>query len=138
MDLEKNVYCSGTFDAVINIESSHCYSAFDKFVAETYRVLNKNGRFNIADFRTSEQWKEIECMFQRSKQWKIVAVEDITKPLTKATRYTEEYHMSLVKKNTPFFLHGLMQNFILGQDSYLYQAFANGNSSYKVIRLQKQ
>eukprot|EP01083_Nonionella_stella_P140167 429213_1 len=138
MDLDNNVCRSGSYDAVINIESSHCYPSFAKFLAETHRVLKKNGRFNLADFRTSEQWNEIECMFRRSKQWEIVAIEDITKPLTKATRYTEEYHMSIIKQKTPFFVHGLMHLFILGQESYMYQAFVNGNSSYKVLRLQKQ
>lgn len=40
-----------SFDAVINIESSHCYPRFDQFLAEVARVLRPGGDFLYADVR---------------------------------------------------------------------------------------
>src|SRR5271157_812103 len=37
------------FDVVLNLESSHCYSRFDKFIGEIARVLKKSGSFCFAD-----------------------------------------------------------------------------------------
>ncbi len=38
-----------SFDAVINIESSHCYPSREQFFAETARVLRTGGLFLYAD-----------------------------------------------------------------------------------------
>ncbi len=40
-----------SFDAVINVESSHCYGDMPRFVAEVARVLKPGGRFGWADIR---------------------------------------------------------------------------------------
>jgi SAM-dependent methyltransferase len=42
-----------TFDAVINVEASHCYPAFPRFLAEVARVLRPGGHFLYADHRTN-------------------------------------------------------------------------------------
>lgn len=42
---------SDTFDVAINVESSHSYPMFDKFVAEVYRVLAPGGVFCFSDLR---------------------------------------------------------------------------------------
>ena len=40
---------------VINVESSHCYGNFPKFVDEVYKVLKPGGIFAITDFRSTEE-----------------------------------------------------------------------------------
>ena len=40
-----------SFDAVINIEASHCYPRFPRFLAEVARVLRPGGQFLYADLR---------------------------------------------------------------------------------------
>ncbi len=37
------------FDVVVNLESSHCYSQFGRFLAEVTRVLKRSGLFCFAD-----------------------------------------------------------------------------------------
>lgn len=45
--------CSdASFDAVVNVESSHCYPNLDRFLAEVERVLRPGGWFLYADFGT--------------------------------------------------------------------------------------
>ena len=40
-----------SFDAVINVEASHAYPHFDRFLPELTRVLRPRGHFLYADFR---------------------------------------------------------------------------------------
>jgi SAM-dependent methyltransferase len=50
-DAENLPFPNESFDAVINIESSHCYPRFPRFLAEVARVLRRGGHFLYADLR---------------------------------------------------------------------------------------
>jgi len=50
-DAENLPFPDQSFDAVINIESSHCYPRFPRFLAEVARVLRPGGHFLYADLR---------------------------------------------------------------------------------------
>src|SRR5262245_30613970 len=50
-DAERLPFPDGAFDAVLNVESSHCYGRFDLFLGEVRRVLRPGGHFLYADFR---------------------------------------------------------------------------------------
>ena len=54
-DAEQLPFQDGTFDAVLNVESSHCYGHFDRFLREVRRVLRPGGHFLYADFRPAEE-----------------------------------------------------------------------------------
>jgi SAM-dependent methyltransferase len=43
-----------SFDAVVNIESSHCYEDMDRFLSEVHRVLRPSGQFFFADLRSRD------------------------------------------------------------------------------------
>ncbi|HKY42798.1 MAG TPA: class I SAM-dependent methyltransferase [Pyrinomonadaceae bacterium] len=46
-----------SFDVVVNIESSHCYSSIEKFFSEVKRVLKPGGVFLFADHRpVQDEW----------------------------------------------------------------------------------
>jgi SAM-dependent methyltransferase len=50
-----------SFDAVINVEASHCYPRFPRFLAEVARVLRPGGHFLYADVRLGDgiaKWDE--------------------------------------------------------------------------------
>jgi len=49
-DAEKLPLGDSSVDALINVESSHCYPSFATFVAEVHRVLRPGGHFLFADF----------------------------------------------------------------------------------------
>lgn len=54
-DAENLPFPDASFDIVVNVESSHTYPHFDRFVAEVRRVLRQGGRFVITDFRERPQ-----------------------------------------------------------------------------------
>ena len=45
---------ASSFDAVVNIESSHCYESMDTFLSEVCRVLRPGGRLFFADLRNMD------------------------------------------------------------------------------------
>ena len=58
---EKLPFADQSFDAVINIEASHCYPRFPRFLAEVARVLRPGGHFLYADARQKPsiaKWEE--------------------------------------------------------------------------------
>jgi SAM-dependent methyltransferase len=54
-DAEQLPFPDGAFDAVLNVESSHCYGRFELFLREVRRVLRPGGHFLYADFRPEEE-----------------------------------------------------------------------------------
>jgi SAM-dependent methyltransferase len=50
-DAERLPFGDGSFDVVLNVESSHCYGHFELFLREVRRVLRPEGHFLYADFR---------------------------------------------------------------------------------------
>lgn len=54
-DAEQLPFADGAFDAVLNVESSHCYGRFEVFLREVRRVLRPGGHFLYADFRPREE-----------------------------------------------------------------------------------
>jgi len=50
-DAERLPFADGSFDAVISVESSHCYPDVAQFLREVHRVLRPGGRLLLADFR---------------------------------------------------------------------------------------
>lgn len=48
-------------DVVFNIESSHCYSNFNRFISEVDRVLKPGGSFLFTDFRPQTRVAEMEA-----------------------------------------------------------------------------
>ena len=50
-DAENLPFADQSFDAVINVEASHVYPHFPRFLAEVARVLRPGGHFLYADFR---------------------------------------------------------------------------------------
>jgi len=56
-DAENLPFDDASFDAILNVESSHCYPSIDSFLSEVRRVLAPGGCFGIVDFRKVEGGK---------------------------------------------------------------------------------
>merc|ERR1712045_162299 len=54
-----------SFDIVIDVESSHVYSDFPRFLKEVHRVLKPGGSFCWTDFRAAFKWKDVESNLKR-------------------------------------------------------------------------
>ena len=54
-------FADESFDAVINVEASHGYPDFPRFLAEVARVLRPGGHFLYADFRGFLEYDDWGC-----------------------------------------------------------------------------
>jgi ubiquinone/menaquinone biosynthesis C-methylase UbiE len=60
-DAENLPFADQSFDAVVNVEASHLYPHFPRFLAEVARVLAPGGHFLYADFRRRHGLAEWEA-----------------------------------------------------------------------------
>lgn len=77
-DAERLPFENATFDAVVNVESSHCYGRMESFVDGVIRVLRPGGYFLFADFRSSDEMTALGALLDGRKEWSRIASEDIT------------------------------------------------------------
>ena len=54
-DAEDLPFADQSLDAVLNVESSHCYPNFPRFLAEVERVLRPGGHFLYCDLRPRDR-----------------------------------------------------------------------------------
>jgi O-methyltransferase len=93
-DAEQLPFRRETFDVVLNLESSHCYPHFEKFLAEVHRVLKKQGTFCYADL-----WflKFLELDWKQRKEaldaapFLVLSEEDISEPVFLALNSEEGF-----------------------------------------------
>jgi ubiquinone/menaquinone biosynthesis C-methylase UbiE len=74
-DAESLPFPDNSFDAVLNVESSHCYGNVPKFFAEVARVLKPGGIFTFADLREPHEMDELR---QQLSIFQILEEEEIT------------------------------------------------------------
>ena len=86
-DAESLPFADGSFDVVVNIESSHCYPDLACFLAEVRRVLRIGGTLAYADFwhlkAFRDDWNNREEQF-RNAPLALDRCEDITQYVFKA------------------------------------------------------
>jgi serine/threonine protein kinase/Tfp pilus assembly protein PilF len=79
----------GTFDVVLNLESSHLYPKFETFVSEVHRVLKPGGMFAYGDLWHLDSlpinWKQRERTL-RSSRFVITREEDVTEGVFQALK----------------------------------------------------
>ena len=82
-----------SFDVVINVEASHTYPHFDRFLPETVRVLRPGGHFLYADFRgflEHDAWDEALAKLPMRMESKRIINDEVLRGLDKnAARYQE-------------------------------------------------
>ena len=80
-----------SFDVVVNIESSHCYSSIEKFFSEVKRVLKPGGVFLYADHRpVQDEWgpdRTLAALEQQIRETglSLLNYEDITPNINAAS-----------------------------------------------------
>jgi ubiquinone/menaquinone biosynthesis C-methylase UbiE len=83
-DSENLPFDDNTFDAIINVESSHCYASMSNFLKEAKRVLKPEGYFIFCDLRRKEYLEEkLEAI--NSNGFNVIEKKDITQNIIEAS-----------------------------------------------------
>jgi ubiquinone/menaquinone biosynthesis C-methylase UbiE len=95
-DAEHLPFPDASFDAVINVESSHCYGHVDRFFAEAARVLRPGGWFLYTDFRPATEAPAWHAALAAQAGWTRVAHEDITAAVADALQADDARKRQLI------------------------------------------
>jgi ubiquinone/menaquinone biosynthesis C-methylase UbiE len=121
---------TGTFDAVINVESSHCYNAFDRFIQGVQRVLKPGGHFLFVDHRDREGMQLLRSQLT-SGGLTLVEEEDVSANVVRALELDNARKQALIQQKVPRFLQPLFNEFAAMQGTRsLFTTLKNGERVY--------
>lgn len=127
-----------SFDAVVNVESSHCYSSMESFLSEVRRVLKKGGYFLFADLRDNDKVDDLYDQLKRSGLT-LVKEENITQNVVEALNVDSERRLDLIQKSiVSRFFKDSFKEFAGIQGTDCYEWFRTGEVVYKSFVLQKE
>ena len=134
-DAENLPFKDNTFDAVINIESSHCYGNMERFLSEVSRVVKPGGYFGWADLRAKDMVKETEFAFEKSNLTCIYN-KTITPEVITALDDIHDTKMKMINNHVPKFLRSAFTDFAGAKNSKIYNSFKSGDAVYlsKVLK----
>ena len=121
---------------MINVESSHCYPAFEKFVAEVQRVLRPGGHFLYADFRDRanvDAWRKS----LRDSGLTLLRETDITGNVLMALDRDNERKAALIDRIVPKPLRPSFNDFAGMRGTTVYEGFRTGRFVYMSFVLRK-
>ena len=109
-DAQALEFGDGTFDAVINVESSHCYASMDRFLAEVVRVLRPGGHLLYADHRVSA---DVAALRGQSLDagLRVLEQEPLNTALVRALKLNNARKQALIRTKVPWVLRPLFSQF---------------------------
>ena len=124
------------FDAVLNVEASHCYPRQDVFFKSVYRVLHEGGHLLYADFRPPADIAQLDKDIADAG-FQIKSKSDITDHVLRALKITSKRHRKLIHGFTPRILRPWMETFAAIEGSGVYNSFVNRERIYFSYCLMK-
>jgi ubiquinone/menaquinone biosynthesis C-methylase UbiE len=134
-DAEALPFNDATFDAVVNVESSHCYASMSRFLAQVKRVLKPGGHFLFADFRNKVQMKEMNHHLEQSGLHPL-RFKDISLNVLKALEVDHDRRANEIQKNSPAILKQLVREFAGVKGTTFYNHLMSGHVLYHSHILQ--
>lgn len=122
-DAEALPFGDGSFDAVLNVESSHCYGQIGKFFREAARMLRPGGHFLYADFRSAKDMPALEAQLAAETAWRQVAREDITAAVFAALAADDARKRRLIEEGIPPRMRATFGEFAGLAGSEMFEAF---------------
>jgi SAM-dependent methyltransferase len=135
-----------TFDAVINVESSHCYPDMAAFLGEVRRVLRPGGQLLLADFRPTDASPtdavlrdDVDALRHQLAEsgLKILAEEDITPAVLRARSLATPVARAMVEQRVPKPLRLRALRMAGVEGTPIFRSFADGSVTYLRFVLEK-
>ncbi|MGU3492902.1 class I SAM-dependent methyltransferase [Xanthobacteraceae bacterium A53D] len=133
-DAEKLPFPDGSFDIVVNIESSHCYANVPAFAQEVSRVLTPGGIFTFADMRARGNIPELDRQLA-APGLDLMEANDITPGVVTALDAAEARKIARIRK--AFFMRSFISEFAGAKGSTLYRSLSAGSVAYVARRYRK-
>ena len=135
-DAENLPFPDESFDAVINVEASHIYPDFERFVSEVARVLRPGGHFLHADFRNRDSFGEWDAALGKPRL-RIVSEKNISEQVLRGLRLNSPRSEDLINRHLPIFLRRFGREFAVVDGSWFYKDLERGEIEYRAYCLTK-
>jgi len=125
---------AASFDAVLNVESSHCYPDKQAFFAEVLRVLRPGGAFLYTDFTPAGERPDPGLT---GAGFEVLAQTNITHGVTRALELDNNRREDQIHKRVPFGLRWFFSLWAGTEKSWIYKDFHDGRRDYVVFHAVK-
>jgi ubiquinone/menaquinone biosynthesis C-methylase UbiE len=125
-----------SFDAVINVEASHIYPDFERFVREAARVLRPGGHFLHADFRNRDNFPAWEAGLNQPPL-RLVSEKIINDQVLRGLHKNSPRSNELINRYSPPFLRRFGREFAVVDGSMFYKDLERGEIHYRTYCLTK-
>ena len=131
-DAEALPFPDESFDAVLNVESSHCYPHFSRFLTEVARVLRPGGHFLYTDCRVTRSVGEWEDDLANAPL-RMLSCADIEPQIARGMKAGRPGTEAVLSRTMPAYLRGLARM----QADWGRRTLTKGNLAYRVYCFQK-
>jgi SAM-dependent methyltransferase len=135
-DAQALPFADGSFDVVVNVESSHCYPSMEAFLSEVRRVLRPGGTFAWADLRGTAAVDRLGEQL-RASGLTVTAERDITAEVLRAMRMDDARKAALVQAWIPRPFRPAFRPFAGMAGTRNFTGFERGDLRYLSARLVK-
>ncbi|HEU0191761.1 MAG TPA: class I SAM-dependent methyltransferase [Mycobacterium sp.] len=136
-DAENLPFPDASFDAVVNVEASHIYPHFERFLAEVARVLRPGGHFLYADFRNRDAFGAWEQALANSGM-RVVTERVINTEVLRGLKKNSPRSNELIERRLPPFLRRFGREFAVVDGSWFYNDLERGEIDYRSYHLVKE
>jgi ubiquinone/menaquinone biosynthesis C-methylase UbiE len=126
-----------SFDAVINVEASHIYPDFERFVGEVARVLRPGGHFLYSDFRNRDGFPAWEAGLAQPPLRR-VSQRDISEHVLRGLQKNSPRSTELINRYMPAFARRFGREFAVVDGSWFYRDLERGEISYRTYCFTKE
>jgi ubiquinone/menaquinone biosynthesis C-methylase UbiE len=131
-DAERLPFGAATFDAVLNVESSHCYGRIAAFFGEARRVLRPGGAFLYADFRPREELDAWRAALLDAG-FRVDAERDLTPGVLAALDADDDGKRSMIASLIDGPLKGVFRQFAGLRGTAIYDELRTGALAYRAF-----
>jgi SAM-dependent methyltransferase len=125
-----------SFDAVINVEASHAYPHFDRFLSEMVRVLRPGGHFLYADFRGFLEYDAWDAALA-GMPMRMVSKREINAEVLRGLDNNSPRYLDLVGRHVPKFLQPFGRVFSGAPGTLANRQLQSGKASYRMYHFIK-
>ena len=128
-----------SFDVVLNVEASHLYLQFPRFLAEIVRVLRPGGHFLYTDVRPRARFAEWEAALAEAPM-RMISQRVINDEVMRGIEGSQQNSLAIlgpVTRRAPSFLDDLARRAGDLRASTFYQALQSGENSYRMYSFKK-
>lgn len=125
-EAERLQFPPGSFEAIVSIESSHCYADLGRFYREAHRVLAPGGTFLYCDYFRDGRFRGA---FSKAG-WEIAQEEEITEGVLRACREGQPLREDLIRRLAPPSLRGMFREWCALPGSTMNRSFEQGRCRY--------